>query len=150
TGNKKGVTTGLIGRRLLPYRGDMKPLHVFRWFISAAIVALSPVMVQTTAAQSMGKGHEGMRVAPNFSNGRGFGHFDHRDDFAFRHHGNDRFFFRHQKRFFFQQFAWPVYPYPYYDPFAYSYLDYAPDYNYQYLDDSAAPVQPESFSLVDG
>jgi hypothetical protein len=138
----------------------MRPLHVFRWFISAAIVALSPVMVQTTAAQSMGKGHGGMRVAPNFSNGRGFGHFDHRDDFAFRHHGNDRFFFRHygddhfffrhQNRFFFQQFAWPVYSYPYYDPFAYSYLDYAPDYNYQYLDDSAAPVQPESFSLVDG
>src|SRR5271165_502128 len=44
-----------------------------------------------------------------------------------------------------QQFAWPVYWYPYYDPLAYSYLDYGPDNDYQYWDDSAAPVQPESF-----
>jgi len=27
-------------------------------------------------------------------------------------------------------------------------LEYGPDYDYQYLDDSAAPVQPESFSRV--
>ena len=63
-----------------------------------------------------------MRMAPNFSSGRGFGHFDHRRDFAFRHHGGDRFFFRHQNRFFFGfDFAafglpwWYPYPYPYYD-----------------------------------
>jgi hypothetical protein len=126
----------------------MKPLHVFRWVMSAAIVALLPATVQITAAQSMGGGHGGMRMAPNFSSGRGFGHFDRRHDFAFRHHGDDRFFFSRQNRFFFQQFAWPVYSYPYYDPFAYSYLECAPDYNYQYLDDSAAPVQSESFSRV--
>ena len=73
----------------------MKPLHVFRWFMSAAIAALLPATIQTTAAHGMGGGHGGMRMAPNFSSGRGFGHFDHRRDFAFRHHGGDRFFFAH-------------------------------------------------------
>jgi hypothetical protein len=43
-----------------------------------------------------------------------------------------------------QQFAWPIYWYPYY-PYDYSYLDYGPDSNYQYWDSSAASVQPESF-----
>ena len=47
-------------------------------------------------------------------------------------------------RVFFQQFAWPIYWYPYY-PYDYSYLDYGPDNNYQYWDSSAASVQPESF-----
>ena len=76
----------------------------------------------------MGGGHGGMRMAPHFSGGRGFGHFDHRRDFAFRHHGgdrfffrdhdHDRFFFRHQNRFFFgfdfAAFGFPWwYPYPY-------------------------------------
>src|SRR6266481_5414428 len=73
----------------------MKPLHVFRWFMAAAIAALLPATVQTTVAHSMGGGHGGMRMAPNFSSGRGFGHpfghFDHRHDFAFRHHDFDRF-----------------------------------------------------------
>jgi hypothetical protein len=65
------------------------------------------------------------------------GHGIHRD-FANRH------FFRRGNRFFFDQFAWPVYWYPSYcDPLAYSYLE--PDYDYQYWDNSAAPVQPESF-----
>jgi hypothetical protein len=49
----------------------------------------------------MGGGHGGMPMAPNFSNGRGFGNFEQRQDFAFRHHGGDRFFFDHQNRFFF-------------------------------------------------
>jgi hypothetical protein len=79
----------------------MKPLHVFRWFMSAAMVALLPLTVQTTAAQTMGGGHGSMRMAPDFSNVRAFGHFDHRHDFAFRHHGGDRFFFHRQNRFFF-------------------------------------------------
>ena len=47
-------------------------------------------------------------------------------------------------RVFFQQFAWPIYWYPYY-PYDYSYLDYGPDNSYQYWDSSAASVQPESF-----
>jgi hypothetical protein len=56
----------------------------------------------------------------------------------------NRHFFGHNNRTFFEQFAWPVYWYPpYYDPLAYSYLE--PDYDYQYWDNSAPPVQPESF-----
>jgi hypothetical protein len=56
----------------------------------------------------------------------------------------NRRFFRHNNRIFFNQFVWPFYWYPpYYDPLAYSYLE--PDYDYQYWDNSAAPVQPESF-----
>src|SRR6266436_4688142 len=66
-----------------------------------------------------------------------------RRNFAFR---QNRRFFHRDHRVFFQQFGWPVYWHPYYDPFAYSYSDYGPDHDYQYLDDSAAPVQPESFS----
>jgi hypothetical protein len=64
-------------------------------------------------------------------------------NFAFRRnfpfHQNHRFFDRGH-RFFFQQPFWPVYWYPY----DYSYLDYGPDSDYQYWDDSAAPEQPES------
>lgn len=136
----------------------MKQLHVFRWFMSAAIAALLPVTIQTTAAHSigggMGGGHGGMRMAPNFSSGRGFGHFDHRRDFAFRHHGGDRFFLRHQNRFFFgfdfAAFGFPwwypyPYPYPYYDgdPYGYSSNDYGPGYDYQYWTALGASVQSE-------
>jgi hypothetical protein len=67
---------------------------------------------------------------------------------AFAFHQNRRFFHR-DHRVFFQQFGWPVYWYPYY-PYDYSYLDYGPDNDYQYWDNSAASVQPESFrSAVD-
>jgi hypothetical protein len=55
----------------------------------------------------------------------------------------NRRFFCHDRLIFFQQFAWPVYWYPYYDPLAYSYLE--PDSDYQYWDNSAPSVQPESF-----
>jgi hypothetical protein len=41
------------------------------------------------------------------------------------------------------------YWYPY-DPYDYSYLDYGPDNDYQYGDNSAAPVQPESFAPAVG
>ena len=71
-------------------------------------------------------------VGPAFRMGHGF----HRD-FASR-----RVFCR-DHRIVFQQFAWPVYWYPYYDPLAYSYLE--PDSDYQYWDNSAPSVQPESF-----
>jgi hypothetical protein len=71
-------------------------------------------------------------VGPAFRMGHGF----HRD-FSNRH------FFCHDHRILFQQFAWPVYWYPYYDPLAYSYLE--PDSDYQYWDNSAPSVQPESF-----
>ena len=77
----------------------------------------------------------------------GFGHgirrnFAFHRDFAF---DQNRRFFHRDRRVFLQQFAWPVYWYPYYDPLAYSYLDYGPDNDYQYWDNSSAPVQPESF-----
>jgi len=64
-----------------------------------------------------------------------------RRNFAFR----PGFAFRQNRRFFHRdrQFAWPVYWYPYY-PYDYSYLDYGPDNDYQYWDNSAASVQPES------
>jgi len=71
-------------------------------------------------------------VGPAFRMGHGF----HRD-FASR-----RVFCR-DHRIVFQQFAWPVYWYPYHDPLAYSYLE--PDSDYQYWDNSASSVQPESF-----
>jgi hypothetical protein len=71
-------------------------------------------------------------VGPAFRMGHGF----HRD-FA-----NHRFFCR-DHRILFQQFAWPVYWYSYYDPLAYSYLE--PDSDYQYWDNSAPSVQPQSF-----
>ena len=83
-----------------------------------------------------GGGFHGRFIArgagPAFRMGHGF----HRD-FA------NRRFFCHDQPIFFQQFAWPVYWYPYYDPLAYSYLKPEPDY--QYWDNSAAFVQPASF-----
>ena len=86
-------------------------------------------------------GFTGRGFSPGFSGTRGFstGRFSGRGD-----HGRfgDRGFRDH--RVFFQQFAWPVYWYPYY-PYDYSYLDYGPDNDYQYGDNSAASVQPESF-----
>src|SRR6266403_2214429 len=86
-------------------------------------------------------GFTGRGFSPGFTGTRGFstGRFSGRGD-----HGRfgDRGFRDH--RVFFQQFAWPVYWYPYY-PYDYSYLDYGPDNDYQYGDNSAASVQPESF-----
>ena len=85
-------------------------------------------------------GFTGRGFSPGFSGTRGFstGRFSSRGD-----HGRfgDRGFRDH--RVFFQQFASPVYWYPYY-PYDYSYLDYGPDNDYQYGDNSAASVQPES------
>jgi hypothetical protein len=83
-----------------------------------------------------GGGFHGRFMARGASPGFRMGHGFHRD-FANRH------FFCHDQPIFFQQFAWPVYWYPYYDPLAYSYLKPEPDY--QYWDNSAAFVQPASF-----
>ncbi len=80
-------------------------------------------------------------AGPAFRMGSGIRrNFAFRPAFAF--HQNRRFFHR-DHRGFFQQFGWPVYWYPYY-PYDYSYLDYGPDNDYQYWDNSAASVQPES------
>ena len=65
--------------------------------------------------------------------------------FGFR---QNRFSFRRDHRFFSQQVFLPFYGYPYWYPdwypYDYSYLDYGPDNDYQYWDNSTAPVQPES------
>ena len=58
--------------------------------------------------------------------------------------GRNRLFFRRDHRFFSQQVLLPFYWYPYFDSGDYSYLDYGPDNDYQYWDNSAAPVQPQS------
>jgi hypothetical protein len=87
---------------------------------------------------------------PAFGMGRGNrGNFAFHRDFGF---DQNRRFFHRDRRVFIQQFAWPLYwyPYSYYDPLAYSYLDYGPDNDYQYWDNSTAPVQPESFNRATG
>jgi Putative peptidoglycan binding domain len=108
----------------------------------------------------MGPGHGGMGTAPHFPSGRGsghaFGHFDHRHDFAFRHHEfdhfrDDRFFHHHHHNSFifvfdFVAFGFPSY-YPYYPyygyPYDYSYSDYGAAYDYQYWNNLAVSVQSE-------
>ncbi|HET9376103.1 MAG TPA: hypothetical protein VFO40_14110 [Chthoniobacterales bacterium] len=116
-------------------------------FIASVFLTLSA----TSYAASPGGGLHGASFRSGFvahSAGSAFRmgsgirrNFAFRPDFAF--HQNRRFFHR-DHRVFFQQFAWPVYWYPYY-PYDYSYLDYGPDNDYQYWDNSAASVQPESF-----
>jgi hypothetical protein len=83
-----------------------------------------------------GGGFHGRFIARSAGPAFRVGHGIHRD-FA------NRRFFCHDHRILFQQFAWPIYSYPYYDPLAYSYLE--PDSDYQYWDNSAPSVQPESF-----
>jgi hypothetical protein len=98
-------------------------------------------------SRGFGSGHAfggftGRGFSPGFSEMRGFStsRFSGRGD-------HDRFEHRgvRDHRVFFRQFAWPVDWYPYY-PYDYSYLNYGPDNDYQYGDDSAAPVQPGSFT----
>jgi hypothetical protein len=161
----------------------MKGLFVSHGLMAAALAALLPVTARAGAGHSMGGhvgmaprvsgGHRGMApqifggrvvgMPPHISSGRGFGHefgrFDHRHNFAFRHHDFDRFrdrdfdrddrFFHHRHFFFgfdFASFGFPWwYPYPYYYgyPYDYSYYDYGPAYDYQYWNDLAVSVQSE-------
>ena len=123
--------------------------------MAIGLFALSPT---SRAVPSGGGFHSGSfrsgfvahNAGPAFRMGSGIRrNFGFRPAFAF--HQNRRFFHR-DHRVFFQQFAWPVYWYPYYPyyPYDYSYLDYGPDNDYQYWDNSAASVRPESFrSAVD-
>ena len=117
---------------------------------SLAGLVLSGILAMMPAAAFAhgggGRGHGfgggGLSAGHGFGGGGGtairMGSGMHRN-FAF--HENQRFFNRGH-RFSFQQLVWPVYTYPY----DYSYLDYGPDCDYQYWADSAAPVQPESFT----
>jgi hypothetical protein len=150
----------------------MKSLPVFHWFVAAAITALLPATVQPAAANHMGGGmvgHGGMggrggtRMAPHFSGSRGpghaFEHFDHRHDFAFRHHDfdhfrdrdfdrDDRFFRHHHDRFFFV-FDFAAFGFPWWYPDSYWYPDYYPydgygaAYGPQYWTDLAVSVQSD-------
>jgi hypothetical protein len=122
-------------------------------FISSAFLTLSGA---SQAAPPGGGFHGGSfhggfvahTAHPAFGLGHGIRrNFAFHRDFAF---DQNRRFFHRDHRLFLQQFAWPVYWYPYYDPLAYSYLDYGPDNDYQYWDNSTAPVQPESFNRSTG
>ncbi len=116
------------------------------FFMAGAFLTLS----STSQAAPPGGGFHGGSfhggfVAHSAHPAFGIGHgirrnFAFHRDFAF--HQNRRFF-DHDRRVFLQQFAWPVYWYPYYDPLAYSYLE--PDHDYQYWDNSASTAQSESF-----
>jgi hypothetical protein len=122
-------------------------------FIASAFLTLSG----TSQAAPHGGGFHGgsfhggfaaNAAHPAFGAGRGIGrNFGFHRNFAF---DQNRRFFRRDRGVFFQQFGWPLYWYPYYDPLAYSYLDYGPDNDYQYWDNSTAPVQPESFNRATG
>jgi hypothetical protein len=56
--------------------------------------------------------------------------------------------FHRDRRVFFSQFVWPGYWYPFVYPDDYSYLDYGPEDEYQYGDDSARSLQSESYRTV--
>src|ERR1700736_2759334 len=125
----------------------MKLHYFFGCILAAASLAVWPeIGLAHGGGGGGGGGHAfggftGRGFSPGFSGTRGFstGRFSGRGDQGrFGDHG-----FR-DHRVFSQQFAWPVYWYPYY-PYDYSYLDYGPDNDYQYGDNSAVPVQPESF-----
>jgi len=116
-------------------------------FIASAFLTLCA----TSYAAPLGGGFHGGSFRSGFvahSAGRAFrAGSGIRRDFAFRPalaFNQNRRFFHRDHRVFFQQFVWPGYWYPYCYPYDYSYLDYGPDNDYQYWDDSAAPAQPES------
>jgi hypothetical protein len=91
---------------------------------------------------SFRSGFVGHSAGTAFRTGSGIRrNFAFRPGFAFN---QNRRFFHRDHRAFFQPYAWPVYWYPYGYPYDYSYLDYGPDNDYQYWDNSAAPAQQES------
>ena len=114
-------------------------------FIASAFLTLSDA---SHAAPLGGRFHGGSFrsgfVAHSSSTAIGSGI---RRNFAFRSAfplKQDRRFFHRDHSVFFQQFVWPLYWYPYFSPYDYSYLDDGPDDDYQSGADSATPVQPDS------
>jgi hypothetical protein len=83
-----------------------------------------------------GRGFHGGFVSPHIAKFGGGG-------FRGANFANRRFFGR-GRPIFFQQYGWPGYWYPYWDPLSYSYLE--PDSDYQYWDNSATSAQPQSFA----
>jgi hypothetical protein len=108
-------------------------------FLLAGIVATGLFASAPDTVAHGGFGGGGGHGGGGFHGGGGGFHGGRFGDFHGRRFGDFR-----DHRVFFQQFAWPIYWYPYY-PYDYSYLDYGPDNNYQYWDSSAASVQRESF-----
>jgi hypothetical protein len=122
----------------------MKMLLFIPGLITSAVLTLSA----TSNADPLGGGnlgggfHRGHHADMGFTRGSGI-----RRNSAFHPAfplNQTRRFFRRDRRFVFQRFVWPGYWYPYQDLDDYSYLDYGPDDNYQYWDNSAAPTLPES------
>src|SRR6266481_1440230 len=114
------------------------PLFIASLMASAFLTLSATPQVAPPSGGFHGGSFRGGFVAHSPGPAFGVGHgmrrnFAFHRDFAF--HQNRRFFHR-DHRVFFQQFGWPVYWHPYYDPFAYSYSDYGPDHDYQYLDES--------------
>ena len=100
----------------------MKVPLLISGFMVNAFLTLSP----TSQAAPRGGGFHGA----NFRSGH---------NFAFN---QSRRFFRRDRRVFFQQAIWPLYWSPYAYPYDDSYLDNAPDNDFQYADNSVASVQP--------
>jgi hypothetical protein len=117
----------------------MKMLLFIPGFITGAVLTLSA----TSHADPLGGGfHRGHHADMAFRTGSGI-----RRTSAFHPAfplNQTRRFFRRDRRFVFQPFVWPGYWYPYQDPDDYSSLDYGPNDNYQYWDNSAPTALPES------
>jgi hypothetical protein len=123
-------------------------------FIASAFLTLGTSQAAPPGGGFHGGGFHGGFAAhtgrPAFGMGHGMrGNFAFHRNFAF---DQNRRFFRRDGRVFIQKAFWPFYSYPYsyYDPLAYSYLDNGPDNDYQYWDNSTALVQPEAFNRATG
>jgi hypothetical protein len=122
------------------------PLSIVGLIASAFLTLSARSYAGSLGAGFQGGGFRGGFVAHSggmaFRMGAGFRrNFAFRPAFAF---GRNRFLFHRNRRVFSQALVLPFYWYPYWDSSDYSYLDNGPDYDYQYWNDSAAPVQPES------
>jgi hypothetical protein len=105
--------------------------------ISGFIVSAFLTLSATSQAAPRGGFRSGNFRSGNFHGGN----FRSGRNFAFN---QNRRFFRRDRRVFFQQPIWPLYWSPYGYPDDYSYLDNGPDNDFQYADNSAAFVQPQT------
>jgi len=129
-------------------------MRLLKGFLAGLVLAGIPAMMPAPAfahgggggggggGHGFGGGGHSFGSGHAFERGSSVGRFSGRGD-----HGRfgDRGF--RDRRVFFQQYGWPVYWYPDYS-YDYSYLDNGPNNDYQYGDNSAASVQPESHGPV--
>jgi hypothetical protein len=111
-------------------------------FIPGFIVSAFLTLSATSDAAPLRGGFFAHRAGTAFRTGTGIGrNFASRPAFALN---RNRRSFHRDHQVFLQAVAWPAYWYL--DPYLsdYSYLDYGPDDNYQYWDNSSAPAQSES------